>query len=176
MSGPSASDQTRSPANLLYTDFEGELASTRRILERYPEGKVDWKPHDKSMALGALATHIAELPGLGAMLLEMDGVDIAAREHKAPASNSAELVKLFDTTAAKLRAAVANATYADLEKKWTLRFGDQVLLTGTRRELMRGLLMNHIIHHRAQLGVYYRLLGIPVPGIYGPSADEPPGA
>lgn len=169
----SSPDRSLSPLQLLYTDFEGELASTRRVLERYPEGKVDWKPHDKSMALGPLATHVAELPGLGAMLLELDEVDIAARERRAPAGNAADLLEIFDATSAKLRAALATAKFEDLEKTWTLKFGDQVLLSGMRRDLMRGLLMNHIIHHRAQLGVYYRLLGIPVPGIYGPSADEP---
>lgn len=170
----SSPDPSLPPVQLLYADFEGELASTRRVLQRYPEGKVDWKPHDKSMALGALATHVAELPGLGAMLLERDEADIGARERTPPAENSADLVKIFDRTTASLRAALAKTTLGDLEKTWTLRFGDQVLLSGKRRELMRGLLMNHIIHHRAQLGVYYRLLGIPVPGIYGPSADEPP--
>lgn len=173
MSSP-VSDLSRSPAQLLYSDFDAELATTRRTLERYPEGKVDWKPHDKSMALGALATHLAELPGLGAMLLEKDEVDIAARERTTPATNAADLLKIFDMTTAKLRAALEKATYADLEKSWKLRLGDTVLLTGTRRDLMRGLLMNHMIHHRAQLGVYFRLLGIPVPGTYGPSADEPP--
>jgi uncharacterized damage-inducible protein DinB len=170
----SSPDRSSSPLQLLYGDFEGELASTRRVLERYPEGKVDWKPHEKSMALGALATHVAELPGVGAMLLEMDEADIAARERKPPAENATALVKIFDATTAKMRAALAKATFDDLEKTWTLRMGDQVLLSGRRGDLMRGLLMNHIIHHRAQLGVYYRLLGIPVPAIYGPSADEPP--
>jgi uncharacterized damage-inducible protein DinB len=167
-------DSSQSPIQFLYGDFEGELASTRRVLERYPEGKVDWRPHDKSMALGALATHLAELPGLGAMLLELDEVDIAARERKPPAENASELMKIFDATSAKLRGALGKAKLADLEKNWTLKFGDKVLLSGTRRELMRGLHMNHMIHHRAQLGVYYRLLGIPVPSTYGPSADEPP--
>lgn len=175
MSVSSSPVSSLTPSQLLYADFEGELASTRRVLERYPEGKVDWKPHDKSMALGSLATHLAELPGLGAMLIEQDEVDIGARERKPPAENSGDLLRIFDATTAKLRAALGKATFADLEKSWTLKFGDQVLLSGKRRELMRGLLMNHIIHHRAQLGVYYRLLGIAVPGIYGPSADEPAG-
>ena len=172
----SSPDRSLSPTQLLYADFEGELASTRRVLERYPEGKVDWKPHDKSMALGALATHIAELPGLGAMLLEIDEIDIAERERTAPAKNAADLLKIFDTTTAKLRTALAKASFDDLEKTWTLRMGSHVLVSGRRRELMRGLLMNHVIHHRAQLGVYYRLQGIPVPAIYGPSADEPPAS
>jgi uncharacterized damage-inducible protein DinB len=171
---PSSPDQTQSPVQLLYPDFESELASTRRVLERYPEGKMDWKPHEKSMALGALATHVAELPGLGAMLLEMDESDIAARKRTPPAENATDLLKIFDATAEKLHGALAKATLENLDKAWTLRNGDQVLLSGKRRNFMRGLLMNHIIHHRAQLGVYYRLLGIPVPAIYGPSADEAP--
>ena len=164
---------SQSPVARLYPDLEGELVSTRRILERYPEGKVDWKPHEKSMALGPLATHIAQLPQVGAFLLEQDEIDVATRERKEPAKNSAELLASFDENVARLRRILSTATEADLDKSWTLRFGDKVLVAGKRSALMRTLLINHLIHHRGQLGVYYRLLGIPVPGTYGPSADEP---
>ncbi|MDQ6718542.1 MAG: DinB family protein [Gemmatimonadota bacterium] len=164
---------TQSPVALLYPELDSELASTRRILERYPEGKVDWKPHEKSMALGPLATHIAQLPQVGAFLLEQDEIDVSTRERKEPAKNSAELLASFDENVARLRTILQTATAEDLERNWTLRFGDKVLVAGKRSALMRTLLINHIIHHRAQLGVYYRLLGIPVPGMYGPSADEP---
>lgn len=161
-----------SPAGLLYPDLQGELASTRRVLERYPQGKADWKPHDKSMPLGNLATHIAELPMVGVFLLETDETDVSTRERKPPANDSKLLLEAFDANVAKLNAVLATTTFAALEKSWTLKFGDKVLLAGRRSALMRTLLINHIIHHRAQLGVYYRLLGISVPGIYGPSADE----
>ena len=173
MSATSGSGGSASPVQTLYPDLDSELASTRRVLERYPEGKVDWKPHDKSMALGPLATHVGQLPQVGAFLLEQDEVDISTRERKEPAKNSAELLQSFDENVARLKTLLSKATAADLEKNWTLRFGDKVLVSAKRSALMRTLLINHIIHHRAQLGVYYRLLGIPVPGTYGPSADEP---
>jgi uncharacterized damage-inducible protein DinB len=169
---PSSASGSASPLEILYPDLDAELASTRRILERYPEGKVDWKPHEKSMALGTLATHIAELPAIGALLLQTDETDVAKRERKSPAKDAKELLALFDERVARTKDALSKATFADLEKNWALKIGDKVLFEGKRSALMRTLLISHIIHHRAQLGVYYRLLGIPVPRIYGPSADE----
>lgn len=163
-----------SPAQLLYPDLEAELSTTRRTLERFPEGKGDWRPHEKSMTLGRLATHVAELPQLGAMVLETDEMDVAKRPRTQPVTSSAELTSLFDSSVGRLKPAISAASQADLEKTWTLRFGDKVVLSAQKRVLMRTLLMNHLVHHRAQLGVYYRLLGIPVPSMYGPSADEQP--
>ena len=170
-----SSSPNASPIQQLYPDLDSELASTRKLLERYPDGKVTWTPHDKSMPLGPLASHIADLPGLGVMLLENDQVDVAARPRRDPAANSTELLKRFDENVANLNARVSKASAADLDKTWKLVFGDKVLVSEKRSVLMRTLLINHIIHHRAQLGVYYRLMGIPVPGTYGPSADEPVG-
>ena len=168
-------NSSESPIDFLYPDLKNELAATRRVLERYPENNADWKPHDKSMALGPLASHLAELPNIGADLFEQDEVDVATRERKPPATNARDLLSTFDASVAKMTESLAKISNADLEKSWTLRFGEKVLVTGKKRALMRTLLINHIIHHRAQLGVYYRLLGIAVPGTYGPSADEPIG-
>ncbi len=165
-----------SPAELLYPDLDQELASVRRYLERFPEGKNDWRPHEKSMAFGPLATHIAQLPSLAATMMGTDELDVASRKPTEPAKSSAELLKIFDENAAALKKAAAGATMADLEKAWTLKFGDYVIVSAPKCVLMRQLLISHIIHHRAQLGVYYRQLGVPVPSTYGPSADEQPGS
>ncbi len=173
MATSSRPTNSKSPLQLLYPDLENELVLTRRILERYPEGKADWRPHDKSTALGALATHVAELPRLAAMVLKTDEMDVANRQRNEPAKNSTELLRIFEESVGMLMPAISAATFDDLEKSWTLKFGGRPLFSDTRRLLMRTLLINHVIHHRAQLGVYYRLLGIPVPGLYGPSADEP---
>ncbi len=173
MAKSSRPTNSESPLQLLYPDLENELALTRRVLERYPEGKADWRPHDKSMALGALATHVAELPRLAATVLKTDEIDVADRQRNQPAKNSEELLRIFEESVGMLMPAISAATFDDLGKSWTLKFGGRALFSDTRRTLMRTLLINHVIHHRAQLGVYYRLLGIPVPGLYGPSADEP---
>ncbi len=162
-------------AEILYPDLDPELIVLRRYLERYPDGKGDWRPHEKSMALGPLATHIAQLPSVASMILNNDDVDVSTRTPTPPLGTAPELVALFEKNVATLKPAIGSATMADLEKTFILRFGNHVLVAGAKRALMRQLLINHLIHHRAQLGVYYRLLGIPVPSTYGPSADEPIG-
>ena len=165
--------QTLSPAQYLYSELEGELASTRKVLERFPEGKGDWRPHEKSRTIGALATHVAELSALGVMVLQTNGMNAGERKPRPPLDSAAELLALFDERTAALREALAAADYESLEQDWPIRMGDRVLLSAPRRTMMRTLLINHLIHHRAQLGVYYRLLGVAVPGTYGPTADEP---
>ena len=168
-----ASLPTTNLASLLYGDLEHELAQTRRLLERYPEGKGDWQPHAKSMVLSRLAVHVAELPGLGPIVIETDELDFATSGYKpTPFSSAADLVAIFDRKVADLRRAIARIDLELLERPWTLRNGSHVILTQPKGALLRGLVINHIVHHRAQLGVYYRLLGVPVPGMYGPSADE----
>jgi uncharacterized damage-inducible protein DinB len=163
---------TPSAADLLYSDLNDELAATRKTLERFPEGKGDWRPHEKSRTIGELAAHVAQLPGLGLAILGSDGLDTAQRPPLPKINSAAELLAIFDGVAAPLRQAVASADFTALEKPWTLRRGEQVFFTRPKRPLMRSLLINHLIHHRAQLGVYYRLIGVPVPSIYGPTADE----
>lgn len=163
-------------ASLLLPEFDAEIASTRRLLERVPEGRSDWKPHAKSMTLGRLATHVTELPGWLASTFELDQLDIAPPG--APPYNpktlttTAELLAALDANAAKGRAALAAAQDADFTKPWTFLMGGKTLWTKPKFDVYRGFGMNHLVHHRAQLTVYLRLLDVKIPGMYGPSADE----
>jgi uncharacterized damage-inducible protein DinB len=159
-------------AALLFPDFPHELATTRRVLERYPDGKGDWKPDPKSRSIGELATHIVDLVDLGGDVIESDDVEWTERASAQPLDSARALTERFDRGAERLNAAVTQAGDDALGKQWVLRFHGHPGVTGVRRELLRSLLMNHLIHHRAQLAGYYRMLGIPVPSIYGPSADE----
>ncbi|HWG54009.1 MAG TPA: DinB family protein [Gemmatimonadaceae bacterium] len=153
-------------------DLEDELAATRRMLERYPDGRGAWRPHAKSRTLAQLASHVAALPNHGVRVLTSNEVDLAARAPQPPSDTSAELLAAFDAAAGQVRAAVAASAETELDRTWTMRAGQQVLASGSKRLMLRRVMLNHLIHHRAQLGVYYRLLDIPVPGTYGPSADE----
>jgi uncharacterized damage-inducible protein DinB len=162
-----------SPEDLLFPELEGEHAATRRVLERYPEGTEDWRPHVKSTPLGRLAAHVAELVNLGTTILETDGTDVSERRPVPPLPTAAELVSFFDANVARFHTAISSVDLSDLDRPWTFRFKDRVLLKRPKRTVMRTGMINHIIHHRAQLTVYYRLLDVPVPGLYGPTADEP---
>jgi uncharacterized damage-inducible protein DinB len=162
----------------LLPEFDLEMASARRTLERIPEDKLAWKPHEKSMTLGRLAGHIAELPGMGVSLLKEDALDFANRPageiaRKPTVTESREhVLELFDKNIAALRAGIAGASDEHWAKNWKLSIGERKLYHGSRMGAMRRMVMSHIIHHRAQLGVYLRLNGVPVPSVYGPSADE----
>ncbi|MEO7043314.1 MAG: DinB family protein [Gemmatimonadaceae bacterium] len=161
-------------ADTIYTDLDHEIKSTRRMLERYPEGHDDWRPHAKSMSLSKLASHTAELPQFATTMVTTDSMDFMKGEYVSHSCNSkAELLELFDSSTDALRAALSAADSAALDRTWTLRKGEDVVLSGRKRDLIRGMALNHMVHHRAQLGVYYRMLDVPVPGLYGPSADEP---
>ncbi len=164
---------TASPITLVLGDAEGELASTRRVLERFPDGKGDWRPHAKSRTIGQLAAHVAALPGLGIRIVTTEGIDAATRPPLPNLNTVAELVALFDANTRGLRAAIAEADDAMLGESFTLRAGDRVFVSLPKREALRSMFLNHLIHHRAQLGVYFRLLDVPVPVVYGPTADEP---
>lgn len=160
----------------LLPEFDHEMANTRRTLERIPMEKADWKPHDKSTAMGRLAIHLATLPDWATTAIDQDSLDIApvgGPSYQPPtASTQKELLSLFDQSAARGRAAIARASDEHLKKPWTLLAGGKVIFTLPRAGVLRTSVMNHIIHHRAQLGVYLRLNNIAVPAIYGPSADE----
>lgn len=160
-------------------EFDHEMASTRKMLEVVPEGRNDWKPHDKSMTLGRLAGHVAELPGWGLTTLEQTELDFAPVGGPAwkPAvfTTRAETLKAFDKGVAATRAALAKASDTDLMVIWTLKSGGNTLLSMPRIAVIRSFMMNHIVHHRAQLGVYLRLNDVAIPGPYGPSADETQG-
>lgn len=162
----------------LLPEFDHEMANTRRVLERVPEDKLDWRPHPKSFTLGALSTHLATLPGWAVETFGRDELDIVPKgtEFVPPkvVETRDELLSRFDESAAKGRAALASASDASMFQNWTLLKGGEKVLTMPRAAILRAFVLSHNIHHRAQLGVYLRLLDVPVPSIYGPSADESP--
>ncbi len=161
-------------AQSLLLDFDAEAINTRRVLERIPDDKGDWKPHDKSMAIGRLAMHVANLPTFGHSIITTSELDLGSGAFPSLVFTTAEdLLRHAAGSGAELRTALAAATDDDLEAEWTLRWGDNVIAKAQRAFLYRTMFFNHLIHHRAQLTVYLRLLGVPVPGLYGPSADEP---
>jgi uncharacterized damage-inducible protein DinB len=162
-------------AELLLEDFDVEISNTRRTLERVPNDKPDWVPHDKSMKLGKLAMHCATMPLFGYYILEDDGMDMAnsKRPHAPLIFESRELcLERLDESAAKCRAALAASSDEDLAKLWPFSFGEHMISNVSRSKTYRLMCFNHLIHHTAQLGVYLRLNEIPVPALYGPSADE----
>ncbi|MEO8946456.1 MAG: DinB family protein [Gemmatimonadaceae bacterium] len=162
------------PADVLYTDLDNELRTTRRMLERFPAGHNDWRPHAKSMTLGRLAAHVAEIPGYGSMIIGTDEMDFGKSDHKPRTYDTAnELLAVFDGKVSELRAMLASFDSEAVAAPWSLRNGEQVFFTRPKGDLVRHMMLNHLIHHRAQLGVYYRMLDVPLPGSYGPSADEP---
>jgi uncharacterized damage-inducible protein DinB len=157
----------------LFADLDQEFAITRRVLERYPEGHADWKPHEKSMSLGELAAHVANLPHFGKRIAESPEFDFATTPYAPPTARTrAEILDLFDERSAAARKAVGSLGADAMLTDWTLRVGEKIILTATRAQQLRRLMLSHIIHHRGQLTVYYRLLHVPVPSVYGPSADE----
>jgi uncharacterized damage-inducible protein DinB len=163
----------------LLMEFDQEMKTTRRTLERMPEGKPDWKPHTKSMAMGRLAGHVAELVGLGTTIVQTDVMDLAQRprDRKPLVAESREQVlEVLDQKAAEARAAIASTTDEQWMKPWKLSMGEQTFYDGPKIGALRIMMMNHLIHHRAQLGVYYRLNDVALPATYGPSADEGPEA
>lgn len=158
---------------LLLKEMDQEAQTTRKFLERVPVDKFGWKPHEKSMSLQNLVVHIAELPGWVDMGLSTEEMDFATSPYQpTPVSDSKELLTLFEESYEKGKSALQQASEEDLAKEWTLRNGDQVISTMTKYEVIRHSFAQ-TTHHRAQLGVYLRLLDIPIPGSYGPSADEP---
>jgi len=159
----------------LLPEFDQEMANTRKTLARVPEDKFGWKPHAKSGSLGWLASHIADLPGLMFVAVNENSVDIAPGGKpiaRPGASTHQELMERFDANVARARAALAEAPDAKLTEIWSLLANGAPIVTLPRSAVIRTLGFSHIIHHRAQLGVYLRLNDIAVPSIYGPSADE----
>jgi uncharacterized damage-inducible protein DinB len=160
----------------LLPEFDHEMANTRKVLERVPENRGDFRPHPKSMALGRLAGHLAELPGFAASALTTESLDFApvGGPPRTPyvMTSRKELLDRFDAGVAGARAALAAATDEELDRPWTLSVGGRKIFTLPRKAALRGFVLSHSIHHRAQLGVYLRMNDVPVPGLYGPSADE----
>lgn len=157
-------------------EFDQEMAVTRRVLERVPDDKLGWKPHTKSMSLGQLASHVAQLPDWLSNIITADGFDFrppdAPPYAAADCKSTRELLDTFDRSVATARKAITGIRDESLDDSWTLQAGEYKIFTSPRWSVYRGFGINHIIHHRAQLAVYLRLLDVPVPGIYGPSADE----
>jgi len=161
----------------LLPEFDHEMANTRKTLERAPDAKWNWKPHEKSGQLGWLVTHLANLPGWGASVLTSDSFDFApgGKMIELPkAATTKEALEIFDKNVADLRAALAASTDEQLMKPWSLLQNGNPIFTMPRVAVLRSMIMNHSIHHRAQLGVYFRLNDVAVPGNYGPTADERP--
>lgn len=153
-------------------EMQAEAITTRKMLERVPADKFDWKPHEKSMTMKQLTTHIAELPAWPAMAVTTDELDFGKMEYKpTPVSITEDLLALHEKNLAEGKAALEKAKEEDLLPNWILRTGDAIHSVTPRHEVIR-MALNQITHHRAQLGVYLRLLNIPIPGSYGPSADE----
>ena len=158
----------------ILAEMEQEAIATRKTLERVPEDKFSWKPHEKSMSLGQLASHVAEIAMWTGSTINKDELDFAKEEYKPfVPKTTAELVEFFDKNQAEaLKVLKENATDENLMGMWSLKNGETTYMTMPRIAVMRGFVLSHLIHHRAQLGVYLRLLDIPVPSVYGPSADE----
>jgi len=160
----------------MLSEFDEEMKNTRKVLERCPDEKWNWKPHEKSGTLGWLAAHVGTVPEWITMTINTDELDYAPVGGPAfeppKITNRKELLAAFDKGSTDARAALSKVSDADMAKGWKLLAGGQEILTMPRVACIRGMCLNHLIHHRAQLTVYFRLVGVPVPGLYGPSADE----
>jgi uncharacterized damage-inducible protein DinB len=159
----------------LLPEFDHEMGTTRRALERVPDADLPWKPHEKSYSLGQLAAHLATLPrwvGRTCDLIEFDLATVSGNRVPDPAS-TADILKLFDANVSQARAKLSEQTDAALLSPWTLKRGAQELFTTPKIGALRSFFMNHSIHHRGQLSVYLRLRNVPLPPMYGPTADEP---
>jgi uncharacterized damage-inducible protein DinB len=164
-------------AEWLVPEFDVEMAATRRVLERVPDRQAAWKPHAKSMTLGRLATLVAELPAWAVHAVTRDEFDIMPPGGSAPKfealDNTARILELFDRNAAEARAAIARTTDAEFKKPWAFKVAGRTVDTNSKFTVYRRTVLNHLVHHRGQLTVYLRLNGVPVPAVYGPTADEP---
>jgi uncharacterized damage-inducible protein DinB len=171
----STTEATTRPSlkQLALGDINHELNTTRKLLERVPEAHLDWKPHEKSMTLGGLALHVATIPYWLTRVLNADFFDLATATRNPPPTSVREILDALEERTAGMRQALDAADDASLTHPWQLRRGEQVLQTMPRLAVIRTMCINHMIHHRAQLCVYLRLLDVPVPQVYGPSADEP---
>lgn len=162
-------------ADTLLPEFDHEMASTRRMLEVVPAADAAWKPHLRSTALGELAAHIATLPLWGRLTIERTELDLGISENAAlagaPFTTTPALLERFDRNVREARAALAGASDADMGVVWTLKNAGSTILAMPRAAVLRAFVMSHMIHHRAQLSVYLRLRDVPLPSMYGPTAD-----
>jgi uncharacterized damage-inducible protein DinB len=166
-----------SAAKALAAELHAEFPITRRVLERVPTDKLAWQPHAKSMSLGQLAHHVAQIPGSIARFAQMDGLDYATRPGTyASGESTAAILATFDQSVAAMSAALADLDEARAAATWRMTYGEREIFARPRIGVMRMMCLNHMIHHRGELVVYLRLLDVPVPVVYGRSADENPFA
>ena len=157
---------------MVIPEFDREFAETRRSLERIPEDKFDWKPHEKSFTLHQLAAHVAEIARWVPVTLNMDEFDIDAPYDRVVPETKEEILAHFDEGVAEARSLIEAVTSDQLVSTWSMKKGGEVTMSMPKGVVLRSFILNHNVHHRAQLGVYLRILDVPVPGHYGPSADE----
>jgi uncharacterized damage-inducible protein DinB len=163
-------------AEKFLSELKQEAVSTRKILEAVPLEKGDWKPHIKNFSLRQLATHVAELPNYLYVTISSDELDFAKSDYKpATPSSNKELLSIFEKNLKNAEDALANCSDEEMGKNWTMRSGDTIFFSSPKVSVIRGLCLNHLVHHRAQLGLYLRLLDVPVPSSYGPTADDKAG-
>lgn len=156
----------------LLLEFDAEMANTRKILAAVPEDMFTWKPHHKSMTLGRLAGHVAEMANWALVTIQVDTLELTPGQKGFNPASKSELLSRFEENVSQARAALAGLKQEQLETIWRLTFGEKTLFEMPRAAVIRATVMNHMIHHRGQLSVYLRLLDAAVPGMYGPSADE----
>jgi uncharacterized damage-inducible protein DinB len=156
----------------LLPEFDREMTITRKLLERVPEDKFAWKPHTKSWSLGDLATHVATLPGWGAVTLNQSEFDVGVQNTNTAVTSRVDLLTRFDKNVSETRSALTGKSDAEMMAPWSLKQNGQKLFTMPKTAVWRGFVLNHLVHHRGQLSVYLRLNDVPVPAMYGPSADE----
>ena len=161
----------------LLPEFDHEMANTRRTLERVPDTAFDWTPHEKSYSMQALVSHLANLPSWTAVTIEQDSIDMAPPDGSEPprteaVTSTAQVLETFDANVTAARAVIEGASDEKLMETWSLLNGGEVMFAMPKVAVLRSFIMNHMIHHRAQLTVYLRMNDVPVPALYGPSADE----
>jgi len=175
VSGAASTSGRRAPATTvadLLLELEQESQASRRILERVPGERLDWTPHEKSMTLGQLAMHIASVPGAIAEVSRNPTFDVTTVIPRPSATSTAEIMQTLEESLARARTILNSMNDGDLLAPWRMMKGEEVIFAITRGELLRSVMLNHWYHHRGQLTVYLRMLGVPVPAIYGDSADE----
>jgi uncharacterized damage-inducible protein DinB len=160
-------------AQALLPEFDHEMATTRKMLERFPEDKVEWRPHETCMTMGRLAGHVAELAGWTTVTIAQDKLEMDPNNYNpAIVKSRTEVLKQFDDTVKSARAAIAGASDETLMKPWTFIAAGKTVFTMPKIAVLRSFVMNHLIHHRGQLAAFYRIAGVKVPSLYGPSKDE----
>jgi uncharacterized damage-inducible protein DinB len=172
-SAPAGFPADLSPAQLLYPDLSREFALTRRVLERVPDEDIEWAPHEKSTRIGRLATHLSQLPNFAVQILTTTELDVTVTKWPMDTmGTTTERLAHFDELTRDVQRRIERVDWPTLRESWVLRAGEHVILSEVKSTLLRSFVLSHMAHHRAQLGVYLRLRGVAVPGVYGPSADE----